>query len=627
MVKQAVILAGGRGTRLAAAFPGIPKPLVPVAGIPLAERLVRQLVAQGIERITLTIFHDADQIRSHFGDGSAFSCRIEYLLEPAPMGSAGILHQMVHRTDETVLVVYGDVLADVDWQRFAAFHRQMRADATLLVHPNDHPHDSDLVELDGAQRVSAVLSKPHPPGRMARNVVNAGAYLFEPVCWQHIPSDRPVDFGSDLLPHWCTFLRVFGYSTPEYIKDMGTPERIQQGEAALASGKVTGRSLRNPQQAIFLDRDGVLNEDTDLIHRPEDLHLFPWTAEAVRLINKSSFLSVVVTNQSVVARGLTDEAGLNRIHAKLDTELGAAGAYLDALYYCPHHPDGGFPGEVAAYKIPCTCRKPQAGMLLAAANRFQIDLSNSWMIGDSARDMGAARAAGATPVGVRTGHGLKGGEHRPDFLFDNVLDAVRYVVEQPFINLINEGLQRFEIYKSTDSKPFVIALGGPARSGKSTAAAGLARAMRQKGYTVELVHLDDWLLPAEQRDSSESGPWRSYPKKVMNAALHQLLVEGKTITAPGYSVRTDWPARETHYTPAEVVLVEGVVALGLESLRTAAHWTVGVTAAESTRKERYERYQAWRGLPTDDAEWARREWNEVSAVEKDLIFAQTLVSL
>ena len=178
MVRQAVILAGGRGTRLAAAFPGVPKPLVPVAGIPLAERLVRQLVEQGIERITLTVFHDAEQIRTHFGDGSAFLCQIDYLLEPAPMGSAGILHQMASRTNETVLVVYGDVLADVDWQRFAQFHHQLQADATLLVHPNDHPHDSDLVELEGDQRVSAVLSKPHPPGRMARNVVNAGAYLF-----------------------------------------------------------------------------------------------------------------------------------------------------------------------------------------------------------------------------------------------------------------------------------------------------------------------------------------------------------------------------------------------------------------------------------------------------------------
>jgi D,D-heptose 1,7-bisphosphate phosphatase len=347
----------------------------------------------------------------------------------------------------------------------------------------------------------------------------------------------------------------------------------------------------------------------------------------VRLINRSSYLSVVVTNQSVVARGLTDEAGLNRIHAKLDTELGAASAYLDALYYCPHHPDGGFPGEVASYKIPCTCRKPQAGMLLAAAERFQINLSASWMVGDSARDMGAALAAGVEPVGVRTGHGLKGSAIRPDFLFDNLLDAVHYIAKQPFTDLFNEGLERLKNQITVSKKPFVIALGGPARSGKSTAAAGLARAFRQKGYTVELVRLDDWLLPAEQRKQSEIGLWRAYPQEALNAALHHLLVEGKTITAPGYSVRPDWPARETHCAPADVVLVEGVVALGLESVRQAAHWTIGVTAPESTRRLRYERYQTWRGLPADEAEWARREQHEVSAVEKDLIFVQTLVSL
>lgn len=628
MLKKAVILAGGRGTRLSAAFPGVPKPLVPLAGVPLAERLVRQLVEQGFEDITLTVHHDAERIRAHFGNGSAFSCRINYLEESIPMGSAGILHRMAESTHEPVLVVYGDVLADVDWQRMGRFHAEHRADATLLIHPNDHPHDSDLVVLDPQQRVTQVLSKPHPEERQARNAVNAGAYILEPGCWSHIPSDRPSDFGGDLLPTWCRSMRVFAYNTPEYIKDMGTPERLKQGEWALESGRTAARSLRNPQVAVFLDRDGVINEDTDLIHRPEDFHLFPWTASAIKKLNKSPFLSIVITNQSVIARGLTDEAGLDRIHAKMDWELGQSGAFLDALYFCPHHPDGGFPGEVAQYKTVCSCRKPKPGMLLAAAERFGIDLKRSWMIGDSARDVGAARAAGVTAVGVRTGHGLKNSTEQPDFLFDHLGDAVDYLIEQPFNKLFNDCLQQIENHLKTNKSPYIVALAGPARSGKSTAAAGLARELKLQGISASVVSLDAWIRPESERSVADFGPWKSYPQVELERAMTQLLEHCTPVHAPGYALRAGEQPRGITFSPdASVLIVEGVVALSLEAVRKNAHETWAITADPALRRERFERYQTWRGKTVDWEEWERREREEVRAVEKDLIFAQTHINL
>ena len=627
MVKRAVLLAGGRGTRLAVAFPGVPKPLVPIAGIPMAERLVRQLVAQGIDSITFTVHHGADQIRSHFGDGSSFLCQIDYLEETQPLGSAGILHAFSGTVHETVLVVYGDVLADVDWQRMASFHRTHRADATLLVHPNDHPHDSDLVVLGPEDRIEAVLSKPHPPGRIARNMVNAGAYLLEPICWSHIPPNLPTDFGKDLLPRWCQELRVFGYNTPEYIKDMGTPERVLQGEKALASGKVAARSLRTPQVAVFLDRDGVINEDTDLIHRPEDFHLFPWTAEALRLLNQSPYLGIVVTNQSVIARGMTDEPGLNRIHAHMDTELGKAGAFVDALYYCPHHPDGGFPGEVPAYKIACTCRKPSPGMLMQAADRYGIDLPNSWMVGDSERDVRAAQAAGVTSLGVRTGHGLKNSRVQPDFLFDHLLDAIRFVVDQPHRALIEEFWSRYRAHRALSDAPFVVAVGGLARSGKSTAAAALAREARLQNVPCTTVHLDQWIRPSADRLDAPA-PWDAYPQERLERELTSFLQQGQPIVAPGYALHAHAEPTEKRYTPASVVLVEGVVALSLESVRTAAHWTVSVSTSPDVRRERFDRFMAWRGRSHEaEAVWNLRERTEVPTVEKDLIFAETSLLL
>ena len=188
--------------------------------------------------------------------------------------------------------------------------------------------------------------------------------------------------------------RIAGYVSAEYIKDMGTPERWEAVGKDIASGKVARLNRRNPRPCIFLDRDGVLNREVNLLSRPEQLELLPGAAQAVRAINQSGYLAVVVTNQPQIARNLCSIEELRGIHDRLETLLGAEGAYLDAIYYCPHHPDKGYPEERPEYKIDCDCRKPKPGMLLQAARDLHIDLSASYMIGDSPRDVGAGEAAG-----------------------------------------------------------------------------------------------------------------------------------------------------------------------------------------------------------------------------------------
>ena len=163
-----------------------------------------------------------------------------------------------------------------------------------------------------------------------------------------------------------------------------------------------GRRAEPPRAAVFLDRDGVLVEDVHYLRRPEDLRLLDGAAEALRLL-RARFALVVVTNQSGIARGLFDEAALLAIHARLVGALAAEGAWLDAIYACPHLPEG----EVAAFARACACRKPRPGLLLDAAEAHGLSLSNSWMIGDSARDVEAGRRAGARalllgPGGPRT---------------------------------------------------------------------------------------------------------------------------------------------------------------------------------------------------------------------------------
>ena len=182
--------------------------------------------------------------------------------------------------------------------------------------------------------------------------------------------------------------------------------------------------------AVFLDRDGTINVERDYLYRIEDFQFIAGVPMAVRRLNEAGFLVVVVTNQSVIARGLCSLEELAEIHKKMETELGAEGAFVEAIYFCPHHPHGGFEGEVKEYKIECECRKPKPGMLLQAAERFHIDLSKSYLVGDSPRDIEAGRSAGVTTLRVKTGHGGKPATVAPDVVVEDLAAAVAWIVQQ-----------------------------------------------------------------------------------------------------------------------------------------------------------------------------------------------------
>ena len=175
---------------------------------------------------------------------------------------------------------------------------------------------------------------------------------------------------------------------------MGTPERFHQVESDFKSSIVEAKNLHHKQKAIFLDRDGTINKYVGFLRNIDDFELIDGAAEAIKKINESGYLAIVVTNQPVIARGEVSWDELNEIHRKMQTLLGRDGAYLDGIYICPHHPDKGFAGERPEYKIACDCRKPKPGLLLRAAKDFNIDLSQSYMIGDDARDVEAGQNAG-----------------------------------------------------------------------------------------------------------------------------------------------------------------------------------------------------------------------------------------
>ena len=428
-MKTAIILAGGKGTRLSKLRNDIPKPMMPILGKPILQYQVELLKKHGFKKVWFIVNHLYEHIESHFGHGENFGIDIEYYVEPAPLGTVGGVKALQSKLDQPFLVLYGDVLMDMDLSRLIAFHESKGADATLVVHPNDHPYDSDLLDVNDEDKVTAFYAKPHPEGLRYRNLVNAAAYVFNPVVFDYLTEGVKADFGKDIFPSLHQHLDVYAYNTPEYLKDMGTPDRLHKVEEALRSGKVAARNLNQLQKCVFLDRDGVINIDTDLIHRPEDFELYPYAADSIKRLNKMGFLVVIVTNQSVIARGLCTLEELGNIHKKMETELGADGAFVEAIYFCPHHPHGGFEGEIKEYKVQCECRKPSPGMLLQAHERYNIDLGQSYLIGDSPRDIEAGANAKVTTIRVKTGHGMKPHTTIPNHYVDTLVEAVKIIEE------------------------------------------------------------------------------------------------------------------------------------------------------------------------------------------------------
>lgn len=402
---KVVIMAGGKGTRIASVKSDVPKPMIPICGKPILEWQIENLKAFGLTDITMVIGYLGHVVKEYFKDGSNFGVNISYFEETEPLGTAGALFKMPELAEDFLLMC-GDVILDVDFNRFIEFHKKNNAWASLMAHPNSHPYDSSLLVTEilppqvaggnplDTHRVVQWMNK-EDERLYYKNRVNAGIEIISPELLKeakknfvprHPETPDKIDLDRDVLKPNIPSGRIFAYDTPEYIKDMGTPERFYEVEKDIIEGKVKARNLKNQQKTVFLDRDGTINKYVGFLTKPEQFELIPGVAETIKMINKSGYLAIVVTNQPVIARGDCTWEELQQIHDKMETELGKEGAFLDGIYICPHHQDKGFVGERPEYKYDCECRKPKVGLLLKAAKDFNIDLKQSYMIGDSKQD-------------------------------------------------------------------------------------------------------------------------------------------------------------------------------------------------------------------------------------------------
>lgn len=430
---KAVIQAGGKGTRISEITGDvIPKPMLEISGYPILYHQMMNLKKNGITDITVIIGHLGNVIKDYFGDGKQFGLNISYVEEDPekPLGTAGSLYFLKDKLKENFVFLLADVFIDIDFEKMEQYHIANNADVTLLTHPNGHPFDSDLVVEEGGVVKAFDYKSNDRTTYNYKNLVNAGVMIFSPSVFKYLTELRKYNYEKDIIVPLINDGKVVSYKSSEYAKDMGTPERYRRVQEDYNSGICDAKNLAYKQKAIFLDRDGTINEYVGFLRKEEDFRLIPGVSEAIKKINNSGYLAIVVTNQPVIARGEVTEEELEEIHKKMETLLGLDGAYIDDIYYCPHHPDKGFEGEIPELKIECDCRKPKTGMLEKAAREHNIDISSSIMIGDSTLDIKMAENAGMQSVLLKTGQKGEDGKYdvSPTLIAEDLNDAINKII-------------------------------------------------------------------------------------------------------------------------------------------------------------------------------------------------------
>ena len=436
---HAVIIAGGLGTR-AHAMTGdrIPKALLPVGGVPIMFRQMRVLRREGVARLTVLAGHLGAQLAGPLGEEARnLGLALDIRVEPEPLGTAGCLAALAP-ADGDALLVYGDMLFDLALAPLARFHSepgQRSSPSWRIPTIIRAPRTSSASATGWSPRC---LPREIPRARDERNLVPAGLYLASADFFARIPRRKSSTWCATCCRAWSRRASGSRRTTRPNTCATSAPRSAtpppsatwRTGPLRRSTSRTSGRRSSSTSTACSTKSPACRASS-----RPDDVTLVPGAGAAVAEARNGRFLTVGITNRPQVARGDITFDDLDAILGRLEALLAEQQGVLDRIYVCPHHPDSGFAGEVKALKIRCECRKPGALLFRRAMAELPIDRARSIAIGDSLRDIGAARAAGVWAYGVRTGHGCRdaarypGGAAAapaPDLMFEDVGEAVRF---------------------------------------------------------------------------------------------------------------------------------------------------------------------------------------------------------
>lgn len=396
------ILAGGKGTRLG--LDNLPKPMVDFDGLPLLHRQLNALdKAKIFNRVFLLTGYMGSIIKEYFVDVEFSNINLFFIQEKSPIGTAGALAQLSDNISDRFLVVYGDTYFDINLERFVSFDKRLSTPlGTLFIHPNDHPYDSDLVVFGENNLIKKIIPKPHDKDLPLRNFANAALYILSNKIFNLPLKFKNKDLGRDIFPE-IPQDKLAGYMSSEYIKDVGTKQRLKSAVDTFRLGESRRKNLKHKQKAIFFDRDGVINQEKTPFVNLSNFEIYDDVSKFMKIARKKGYLLFIVTNQPVIAKGFISIDELDHIHQKLEQYLLNEGIFIDEIKYCPHHPEKGFIGELPEFKIVCNCRKPETKMVSDLISHYNIDVNRSFLIGDRYRDIEAGNRSGLKSILIQRG--------------------------------------------------------------------------------------------------------------------------------------------------------------------------------------------------------------------------------
>ena len=384
-----IILAAGLGTRLRPLTDRIPKCLVPILGRPLLDYWVDQLSEAGVREARVNTHAHAERMRDFIAEvNRSGRLRLGESFEPSLLGSAGTIAANADLADDAddVIIASADNFSQVDLGRLLAFHRGHGDPFTILLFHAPNPSACGIAELDAESRVVAFFDKPKEP---RSDLANGGVYVVTADAYREIASMKAFDIGFEVLPRFVGRMR--GWLWDGYHLNVGTHEALARArrDAPWLLPKPVRPSNPGDRPAVFLDRDGTIIAHVPYLSDPRDVRLLPGAATAIARLRASGRACVVVTNQSVIGRGMITEDDLSEIHAEMIRQLAAEDAEVDDIRFCPVAP-----AVDDRSVIECQDRKPGPGMLFRAAARMGLDLDASWMVGDHVSDVLAGINAG-----------------------------------------------------------------------------------------------------------------------------------------------------------------------------------------------------------------------------------------
>jgi mannose-1-phosphate guanylyltransferase/phosphomannomutase len=426
MVKQAVVIAGGLGSRLAKNGIVTPKPLLKVEGRSLIEWQILNLEREGINEILLLLGLHSARIINHVNCiKKNFSVSIRCIVEEVSLGTGGALLNVKELLDEMFVVLYGDLLVDCNLSRLFS-DAESSEYGSIGIRPSDHPLDSDLVQTNHINEILKIHPKPNSLDSHRMNLAMTGLMcLKKNLLAESVNSLELLKFDLEKNLISPTINSKGGFKATRltgFIKDLGTVDRLGNAEELWISRSMTNKS----QKAVILDRDGVINTFSGDVTNLRQFRVVEDLVQSIGILRNHNFKIFVATNQPGIAKGFLNWDQLSSLHGSVDMILSSNGLLLDGWYICPHHPEKGFPGEILELKVDCKCRKPKDGLIKQINEDFPLDLERSWFVGDQLSDFHLANSVGLSFVQIGKAF------NSPNVIskFDKLEQACRYIANQ-----------------------------------------------------------------------------------------------------------------------------------------------------------------------------------------------------